>query len=151
MCACKECITCYCLTKRSVFAKSLQSCPTLFDPIDCSTPGFAVLHYLLELGKLMSIELGMPSNHLILCHPLLLLPSNVPSIRVYYNELALRIRWPKNWSFSFSISFSNEYSRLISFRTDRFDLLAVQGSPALQVDSLLSEPPGRPSRSQRCC
>ena len=106
-----------------------QSCPTLFDPMDCSTPGFTVFHYLLELGKLMSIELGMPSNHLILCHPLLLLPSNVPSIRVHYNELALRIRWPKNWSFSFSISFSNEYSGLTSSRIDWFELLVQIKSP----------------------
>ena len=106
-----------------------QSCLTLFDPMDCSTPGFPDLHYLLELGKLMSIELGMPYNHLILCHPLLLLPSNVPSIRVYYNESALRIRWPKYWSFSFSICPSNEYSGLISSRTDWFDLLEQIKSP----------------------
>ena len=97
--------------------------------MDCSTPGFPDLHYLLELGKLMSIELGMPYNHLILCHPLLLLPSNVPSIRVYYNESALRIRWPKYWSFSFSICPSNEYSGLISSRTDWFDLLEQIKSP----------------------
>ena len=106
-----------------------QSCPTLFDPMDCSTPGFPVLHYLLELGKLMSIEVGMPSNHLIICHPLLLLPSNVPSIRVYYSESALHISWPKYWSFSFSISPSNEYSGLISSRTDWFDLLEQIKSP----------------------
>ena len=76
----------------------------------------------------MSIESVMPSNHLILCHPLLLLPSIFPSIRVFSNELALRIRWPKYWSFSFSISPSNEYSGLISFRMDWLDLLAVQGT-----------------------
>ena len=70
----------------------------------------------------------MPSNHLILCHPLLLLPSIFPSIRVFSNESAFRIRWPKYWSFSFSISPSNEYSGLISFRMDRLDLLAVQGT-----------------------
>ena len=81
-----------------------------------------------SLLKLMPIELMMPSNHLILCHPLLLLPSIFPSIRVFSNELALLIRWPKYWSFSFSISPSNEYSGLISFRTDWFDLLAVQGT-----------------------
>ena len=75
-----------------------------------------------------SIELVMPSNHLILCHPLLLLPSVFPSIRVFSNELALRIRWAKYWSFSFSISPSNEYSGLISFRMDWLDLLAVQGT-----------------------
>jgi len=81
-----------------------------------------------SLLKLMSIELGMPSNHLILCHPLLLPPSIFPSIRVFSNESALHIRWPKYWSFSFSISPSNEYSGLISFRMDCLDLLAVQGT-----------------------
>ena len=80
-----------------------------------------------NLPKLMSIELVMPSNYLILCCPLLLLPSILPSIRVFSNESALCIRWP-NWSFSFSISCSNEYSWLISFRTDWLDLLAVQGT-----------------------
>ena len=78
--------------------------------------------------KLMSIESMMPFNHLILCHPLLLLPSLFPSIRVFYNESALHIRWPKYWSFSFNISPSNEYSGLISFGIDRVDLLAVQGN-----------------------
>ena len=78
--------------------------------------------------KLMSIELVMPSNHLILCPPLLLLPSIFPSIRVFSNESVLCIRWPKYWSFSFSISPSNEYSGLISFRMDWLDLLAVQGT-----------------------
>ena len=81
-----------------------------------------------SLLKLMSIELVMPSNHLILCCPLLLPPSIFPSIRVFYNELVICIRWPKYWSFSFSISPSNEYSRLISFRMDWWDLLAVQGT-----------------------
>ena len=76
----------------------------------------------------MSIESLMPPDHLILCHPLLLLPSIFPSIRVFSNEWALCIRWPKYWNFSFSISPSNEYSRLISFRIDWFDLLAVQGT-----------------------
>ena len=80
------------------------------------------------LLKLMSIESLMLFNHLILCHPLLLLPSVFPSIRVFSNESALRIRWPKYWSFSFSIIPSNEYSGLISFRTDCFDFLAVQGT-----------------------
>ena len=78
--------------------------------------------------QLMSIESMMPSNHLILCHPLLLLPPIFPSIRVFSNESALRIRWPKYWSFSFSISPSNEHSRPISFRMDWLDLLAVQGT-----------------------
>ena len=81
-----------------------------------------------SLLKLMSVELVMPSNHLILCHPLLLLPSIFPSIRVFSNESALHIRWPKYWSFSFSISCSSEYSGLIPFRMDWLDLLAVQGT-----------------------
>ena len=81
-----------------------------------------------HLLKLMSIELVMPSNHLILYNPLLLLPSVSPSIRVFFNELALHIRWPKYWSFNFSISPSNEYSGLISFRIDWFDLPVVQGT-----------------------
>ena len=79
-----------------------------------------------SLRKLMSIESVMPSNHLILCHPLLLLPSIFPSIKVFSNESVLHIKWPKYWSFSFSISSSNEYSGLISFRMDWLDLLAVQ-------------------------
>ena len=79
-------------------------------------------------SKLISIESVMPSNHLILCHPLLLLPSIFPSIRVFSNEAALRIRWPKYWSFSFNISPSNGHSRLISCRMDCLDLLAVQGT-----------------------
>ena len=96
--------------------------------MDCSMPGFPVFHCLPELLKLMSIALVKPSNHLILCHPLLLLLSVFPSIRVFSNESALRIRWPKYWSFSFSISPSNEYSGLISFRIHWFDLLAFQGT-----------------------
>ena len=85
----------------------------------------------------MSIELVMPSNHLVLCCPLLLLPSIFPSIRVFSNEFALRIRWPKYWSFS--ISLSNDYSGMISFRIDWFDLLAVQeSSPTLQLKSINS-------------
>ena len=81
-----------------------------------------------SLLKLMAIELVMPSDHLILCRPRLLLPSVFPSIRVFSNESVLHIRYPKYWSFSFSISLSNEYSELISFRIDLFDLLAVQGT-----------------------
>ena len=95
-----------------------------------------------SLLKLMSIELVMPSNHLILCRPLLLPPSIFPRIRVFSNESALRIRWPKYWSFSFTISPSNEYSGLISFRIDWLDLLAVQGtqesSPTPQFKSINS-------------
>ena len=95
--------------------------------MDWSTPGFSVHYQLLSLLKLMSIESVIPSNHLILCRPLLLLPSIFPSIRVFSNESVLPIRWPKYWSFSFSISPSNEYSGLIPFRMDWLDLLAVQG------------------------
>ena len=94
--------------------------------MDCSTPGFPVHHQSQSLLKLMSIELVMPSNHLILCHPLLLLPSFFPSIRVFSNESVFCITWPKYWSFSFSISPSDEYSGLISFRMDWLDLLAAQ-------------------------
>ena len=93
----------------------------------CSTPGFPIHHQLLELAQTHVHWLVMPSNHLILCHPLLLLPSIFPSIRVFSNESVLCIRWPKYWSLSFSISPSNEYSGLISFRVDWFDL-AVQGT-----------------------
>ena len=85
-----------------------QSYLTLHDPMNCSTPGFPVHHQLPELLKLMSIELLMPSNHLILCRPLLLLPSIFPNIRVFSNESILCIRWPKYWSLRFSISPSNE-------------------------------------------
>ena len=94
--------------------------------MDLSIPCFLVLHSLPELLKLMSTELVMPSNHLIFCRPLLLLPSIFPSIRVFSNESFLLIRWPKYWSFSFNISPSNKYSGLIFFRMDWFDLLAVQ-------------------------
>ena len=105
-----------------------QSCPTHCNPMDCSTQASLSFTVSRSLLKLMSIESVMPSNHLILCHPLLLLPSIFPSIRVFSNESALHIRWPNYWSFSFSISPSNEYSGLISFRTDWLDLLAVQGT-----------------------
>ena len=96
--------------------------------MDCSTPGLPVLTNSWKLFKLMSIESVMPSNHLILCHPLLLLPSIFPSIRVFFNESVLHTRWPKYWSFSFSLSPSNECSGLISFRIDQLDLFAVQGT-----------------------
>ena len=96
--------------------------------MDCSTPGFPVHHQLPSRLKLMSIMLVMPSNHLILCHPLPLPPSIFPSIRIFSNESVLHIRWPKYWSFNFSISPSSEYSGLISFRMDWLDLLAVQGT-----------------------
>ena len=101
-------------------------CLNFCDPMDCSMPGFPVFHYLPSLLRLMSIKSVMSSNHLILCCPLILLPSMFPSVRVFSNVLALCIRWPKYWSFSFSISPSNEYSELISFRFDWFDILLVQ-------------------------
>ena len=98
------------------YCSAAQSCPTLCNAMDCSTPGF------------MSIELVMPSNHLIFRCPLLLLLSIFPSIKVFSIELVLSLRWPKYWSFSFSISPSNEHSGLISFRIHCFDLLALQGT-----------------------
>ena len=103
-------------------------CPTVWDPMDCTCQASLSFTISQSLLKLISIESVMPSNHLLLCHPLLLLPSTSPSIRVFSNELAPRIRWPKYWSFSFSISPSNEYSGLISFRIDWLDLLGVQGT-----------------------
>ena len=101
------------------------SCVRICYSMDCSMPGFPVLHHLLELAQLMSTESEIPSNHLILCRPLLFLPFIFSSIRVFSKESALHIRWPKCWSFSFSISPSSEYSRLISFTIDWFDVLAV--------------------------
>ena len=118
------------------FSSVTQPCPTLCDPM-----GFPVHHQPWSLLKLVSIELVMPSNHLILCHLLLLLPSIFPSIRVFSKESVLRIGWPKYWSFSFSISLSNEYSGLIYFRIDWLDLLAVQGT----LKSLLQH------QSSLCC
>ena len=103
-----------------------QSCPTLCNPMNCSMPGFPVLHQLPEFAQ-THVHWVSRANHLILCCPLLL-SSIFPSIRVFSSELALHIRWPKYWSFSFSISPSNEYSGLISIRTDWFGLLAVQGT-----------------------
>ena len=94
----------------------------------CSMPGLPVHHQLLELLRLIPIESVMPSNHLILCHPLLLLTLIFPSIRVFSNESALHIRWPKYLSFSFSISPSNEHPGLISFRMDWLDLFVVPGA-----------------------
>ena len=110
------------------FSPAAQSCLTLCDPLNLSKPGLPVHHQLLEFIQTLSIESVMPSNQLILCCPLLLLPSFFPRIRVFSNESALRFRWLKYWSFSFNISPSNEYSGLISFRMDWWDLLAVQGT-----------------------
>ena len=96
--------------------------------MNCSMPGFPAITNFRSLLKLMSIESVMPSSHLILCRPLLLLPSIIPSIRVFSNESVLHTRWPKYWSFRFSNSSSSEYSGLISFWMDWLDLLAVQGT-----------------------
>ena len=110
-----------------MFSSVAQWCPTLCYPMDCCTPGLPVHHQLREfILRLMSIKSVMPSSHLILCHPLL--PPIPPSIRVFSNESVLRMKWPKYWSFSFSISPSNEHPGLISFRMDWLDLLAVQGT-----------------------
>ena len=113
----------------------------LCDPMDCSTPGFPVLHHLPELAQTHVHRVVMPSSHVILCRSLLQ-PSVFPSIRVFSDESALHIRWPKYWSFSTSTGPSDEYSELISFRIDWLDLLAVQGtlktSPAPQFKSINS-------------
>ena len=114
----------------------LLSCVRLCNRMDCSTPGLPVHHQLLELtqthvhrvGDAIQLSHPLSSRYLILCHPLLFLPSIFSSIRVFSNESVLPIRWPKYWRFSFSISPSNEYSGLISFSIDWFDLLAVQRS-----------------------
>ena len=124
------------------FSSVAQSCPTLCDPIDCSTPGFPVLHYLPEFAQTHAHRVSdaiQPSHPLWSPSPPAL---NLSSIRIFSNESALRIRWPKYWSFSFNISPSNEYSRFISFRMDWLDLLAVQGtlksSPTPQFKSITS-------------
>ena len=120
---------CQLFAEKNMFISSVaQSCLTLCNPMDCSTPGLPVHHQLPEPSQTHSIESVMPCNHLILCHPLLLPPPIFPSFRVFSSESALHIRWLKYWSFSFNISPSSEYSRLISFRMDWFDLLAVQGT-----------------------
>ena len=110
------------------FSSVAQSCLTLCDPMNCKTPALPVHHQLPEFTQTHVYESVMPSSHLILCRPLLLLPPIPPSIRVFSNEAALHIRWPKYWSFSFSISPSNEHPGLICFRRDWLDLLAVQGT-----------------------
>ena len=106
-----------------------KSCPTLCNIMDCTMPGSFVLHNSWSLFKFMSIKSVMLPNHLILCCPLLILCSIFPSIRVFSNESALSIKWPKYCSFSFSTSPSNEYSGMIFFRTNWFDILAIQGTP----------------------
>ena len=110
------------------FSSVAQSCLSLCDSMDCSTPGSLSVTNSQSLLRLMSIELVMPSNHLILCHHLLLPSSIFPSIRVFSNESVLHIRWPRYWSFSFNISPFSEYSGVISFRMDWLDLLGVQGT-----------------------
>ena len=116
------------ILKASVhFSPVTQSCLTLCDPMNCSTPGPPSITNSWSSLKLMSIESVMPSSHLILCHPLLLLPP-IPPASVFSNESTLRMRWPKYWSFSFSISPSKEHPGLISFRMDWLNLLAVQGT-----------------------
>ena len=118
------------------FSSVAQSCPTLCNPMNCSTPGLPVHHQLLESTQTHAHWVGDAIQHLILCRPLLLLPSIFPSIRVFSNESVLYIRWPKYWSFSFNISPSNEHPGLISFKMDWLDLLAVQGT----LKSLLQHP-----------
>ena len=108
------------------FSSVSQSCSTLCDPMDCSTPGFPVHHLLLKLAETHVHQVGDAIQHLIFYHHLLLLPSIFPSIRVFLNESALCISWPKYWNFS--ISLSNKYSGLISFRIEWFDLFVVQGT-----------------------
>ena len=110
------------------FSSVTQSYPTLCDPMDCSMPGLPVHHQLLEFAQTHVHWVGDAINHLILCCPLLLLPSVFPLIRVFSNESVLHIRWPKYWNFNFKISPLNEYSGLISFRMDWSDLLAIQGT-----------------------
>ena len=109
-------------------SSSVTQSPTLCDPMNRSTPGLPVHHHLRSSLRLTSIESVMPSSHLILCRPLLLLPPIPPSIRVFSSESTLPMRWPKYWSFSFSIIPSKEIPGLISFRMDWLDLLAVQGT-----------------------
>ena len=110
------------------FSSVAQSCPTLCDPMNRSMPGLPVHHQFPESTQTRVHQVDDASNHLILCRPLLLLPSIPPSTRVFSSESALHIRWPKYWSFSFNISPSNEHPELISFRMDWMDLLAVQGT-----------------------
>ena len=128
------------------FSSVAQSCPTLCDPMNHSMPGLPVYHQLPEFTQThVSPESVMPSSHLILCRPLLLLPPIPPSIRVFSNESTLCMRWAKYWSFSFSISPSSEYLGLISFRMDWLDLLAVQGT----LKSLLQHHSSKASKNNK--
>ena len=122
------------------FSSVTQSCPTLYDPMNCSTPGLPIYHQLPELAHTHDLRVGdaiQPSHPL---SSLLLLHSIPPSIRVFSNDSVLYIRWPKYWSFSFSISPSNEYSGLNSFRMDWLDLLAVQGTLKSRLQHRSSKP-----------
>ena len=110
------------------FSSVAQLCLTICNPMDCSTPGFPVHHQLTEHAQTHVHQVGDAIQPLILCFPLLLLPSVLPSSRVFSKESVLCIRWPKYWSFSFNISPSSEHSGLISFRMDWLDLLALQGT-----------------------
>ena len=124
------CFFCKDLSSDSVqFSSVTQSCLTLCDPMNRSTPGLPIHHQLPEFTQILVHQSVMPSSHLILCHPLLLLPPIPPNIKVFSNDSALGMRWPKYWSFGFSISASNVPPGLISFRMDWLDLLAVQGLP----------------------
>ena len=119
-----------CLAYRVIFqvGSVAQSCPTLCDLMNRSTPGLPVHHNSRSSLRLMSIKSVMPSSHLILCHPLLLLPPVPHSIRDFSNGSTLHMRWPKYWSFSLSISLSNEHPGLMSFRMDWLDIIAVHGT-----------------------
>ena len=127
------------------FSSITQSCPILCNPWTTACQASLYILNSWSLLKLMSIKSLMPSNHLILCHPLIPLPSIFPSIRVFSNESVLCIRWPEYWSFSFSISPSNEYSGLISFRMDWVGVLAIQGT----LRSLLQHHSSKASILQR--
>ena len=116
------------IIKKNQFSSVAQSCPTLCNNMDGSIPGLPVHHQLLEFTQTHIHWVGDAIHHLTLCRPLLLLPLNFPSIRVFSNESIVCIRWPRYWSFSFNISPSKEYSGLISFRMDWLDLHAVQGT-----------------------
>ena len=117
-----------CRCRGLISVQSLSHVQLFVTPWTAARQAFLFITNSWNLTKLISIESVMPSNHFNLCHPLLLLPSIFPSIRVFSNESTLHIRWPKDWSFSFNFSSSNEYLGLISFRMDRLDLLAVQGT-----------------------
>ena len=143
LCVCVCVCVCVCIQLTSV----AWSCPTLCDPMDIACPSSLSITNSWSLLKLMSIESVMPSNHLILCCLLLLLPSVFPSIRIFVRESILHIRGPKYWSFSFSMSPSSQYSGLISFEIDWFDLLPFQAilKSFLQYHSSKASSGGQPS------